>query len=267
MSGLLASVTAEGEALLALEAGADIIDCKDPQRGALGDLPFAVTCQIVAAVSGRLPVSATVGDLPTEVGKLGPAVRRTAAAGVDYVKLGLFRTSGVGGVLNHLSALARRHQLIAVLFADLAPRLGILPALADAGFSGVMLDTADKGSGTLLDHAGLALLEEFVHRARDLGLLCGLAGSLHGSQIPHLVPLGADYLGFRGALCRQDRNSNLCRDALWRIRSLLSAANQAVGVGRPLASDPTAENERCGAVPRRRLQVAGLQGSGPATKT
>ena len=120
MSGFLASVTDASEALLALEGGADLIDCKDPARGALGALPTAAIRSIVAAVCGRRPVSATVGDLPTEADSLVCAVERTAAAGVDYVKLGLFRTQDIADVLTRLLPLARRHRLIAVLFADLA---------------------------------------------------------------------------------------------------------------------------------------------------
>lgn len=223
MSGFLASVTDRAEAQLAVEVGADIIDCKDPAKGALGALSPGVIRGIVAAVAGRRPVSATVGDLPTEAGRLVGAVRRTAAAGVDYVKLGLFRAEGIEDVLIDLSPLARRHRLIAVLFADLAPRLEILPDLADAGFAGVMLDTAGKGKGTLLDHAGLALLRDFVEQAHDLELMCGLAGSLGVAQIPDLLPLGADYLGFRGAMCEQGRSSALSREAMRSVRRCLCA--------------------------------------------
>jgi dihydroneopterin aldolase len=230
MTGFLASVTDEREALLALvDGGADIIDCKDPAGGALGALPAATVQRIVAKVSSRRPVSATIGDLPTDVGVLAPAVRRTAAAGVDYVKLGLFRADALETVLWELAPLARRHRLVAVLFADLAPRLEILPVLADAGFAGVMLDTARKGGATLLDHAELPLLADFVQRARGLNLLCGLAGSLRASQVRDLAPLGPDYLGFRGALCAQGRSSALCPEALRRVRRCLDAADPSPG--------------------------------------
>jgi len=225
MSGFLASVTDAAEALLALEAGADIIDCKDPAQGALGALRPAVIRGIVDVIAGRRPVSATVGDLPTEASGLVGAVGRAAATGVDYVKLGLFRTYGIEEVLAGLSPLARRYRLIAVLFADRAPRLQILPDLSDAGFAGVMLDTAGKEGGTLLDHVEPGLLRGFVEQARALDLRCGLAGSLGATQIPDLLPLGADYLGFRGALCEQGRRSKLSREALHSIRRTLSAAD------------------------------------------
>ena len=35
------------------------------------------------------------------------------------------------------------------------------------------------------------------------GLLTGLAGSLEAADVPRLLLLAPDYLGFRGALCDQ----------------------------------------------------------------
>ncbi|HNI07365.1 MAG TPA: (5-formylfuran-3-yl)methyl phosphate synthase, partial [Thiobacillaceae bacterium] len=64
MSGWLASVTGAEEARLALAAGADLIDCKNPAAGALGALPRATVAEVLAAVGGRRPVSATIGDFP-----------------------------------------------------------------------------------------------------------------------------------------------------------------------------------------------------------
>jgi uncharacterized protein (UPF0264 family) len=40
-------------------------------------------------------------------------------------------------------------------------------------------------------------------------LICGLAGSLRLDDVPQLLQLQPDYLGFRGALC--DRNDRLGR--------------------------------------------------------
>ncbi len=67
MTAMLASVRTLDEALLALAGGADIIDLKDPARGALGALDQATARNIVAAIGGRAPVSATIGDLPSMV--------------------------------------------------------------------------------------------------------------------------------------------------------------------------------------------------------
>ena len=53
MTLMLTSVLSLAEAETALERGADIIDCKDPARGALGALPLGEVARIVAALKGR----------------------------------------------------------------------------------------------------------------------------------------------------------------------------------------------------------------------
>src|SRR4029078_10489724 len=70
----LASVTNVAEARLAVSSGADIIDCKDPSRGALGALPLDAIFAVRAAVPREIPVSATVGDLKPEPDVLALAV-------------------------------------------------------------------------------------------------------------------------------------------------------------------------------------------------
>lgn len=222
MTGMLASVLDVEEAQLALTAGADVIDCKDPRRGALGDLPVATIAAIVAAVDRRRPVSATVGDLPTESDALVPAIRRVGDTGVDFVKIGLFQTDALPALLPALTPQAREFRLIAVLFADRGLDLSLIPRLAAAGFAGVMLDTADKSGGDLLDHVSLPLTADFVAAAHRQSLLAGLAGSLGRAQVPALLGIGADYLGFRGALCGGQRTGRLSAVALQDIRTLIA---------------------------------------------
>ncbi|WP_296892055.1 (5-formylfuran-3-yl)methyl phosphate synthase [Thiobacillus sp.] len=203
MTGWLASVTDAGEARQVLAAGADIVDAKNPHTGALGALPPDTVRAIVNAVGGHAPVSATVGDFPTmEPHAVAHAVDTMAATGVDFVKIGLFQAPALHDCLDALAPLCTHHRLVAVLFADRNPDIGLADRLAECGFAGIMLDTLDKSAGGLLRHQPVARLTRFVDHARHLGLVSGLAGSLRVTDIPILAPLGADYLGFRGALCR-----------------------------------------------------------------
>jgi dihydroneopterin aldolase len=219
MTRLLASVTDADEAETAVSAGADIIDLKDPARGALGALPLERIRSLVEHVAGRRPVSATIGDLPAEAAVLTKAIRQTAATGVDYVKAGFFSAAHLRTCLDAISGLAAQRLVVAVLFADRCPPLDDLAPFARAGLTGVMLDTADKRRGHLLDHATLAQLHRFVEQARSLGLLSGLAGSLRQQDIASLLPLGPDYLGFRGALCAgARREQRLDADRLRAVR-------------------------------------------------
>lgn len=236
MTGLLASVTSIEEARIALKGGADIIDLKDPARGALGALPVERIAAIVAAVGSQCPVSATVGDLPPDPELLSRAVRDTAAAGVAYVKVGLFGEAYFGACIDALaSQAASGGRLIAVLFADLKPDLAVLAALADAGFTGVMLDTADKAGGGLRRHLSLESLTLFVHTAKQLGLLTGLAGSLRREDIEPLRAAEPDYFGFRTALCTGgSRIAVIDPEALAAIRACLPSTSpqQAANVNR-----------------------------------
>ncbi|MBS0312270.1 MAG: (5-formylfuran-3-yl)methyl phosphate synthase [Proteobacteria bacterium] len=219
MTGWLASVTDADEALLVLAAGADIVDAKNPRAGALGALPLDTVRAIVNAVGGQAPVSATVGDFPNmEPHAVARAVDMMGATGVDFVKIGLFPAPALQDCLAALAPLCSQHRLVAVLFADRNPDIGLADRLAEYGFAGIMLDTLDKTAGGLLQHQPVARLARFVDHARQRGLISGLAGSLRVTDIPILAPLGADYLGFRGALCRNHaRTQSLDTEAMLAV--------------------------------------------------
>lgn len=226
MTRMLASVIDWRELETAIEAGADIIDLKNPRTGALGALPIESIRSLTARCGGRCPVSATVGDLPADPQQLTQAIGRTAECGVDYVKVGFFSAKNLTRCLQTISGLTHRHKVVAVLFADREPPLERLGEFADSGFRGVMLDTAEKGGGGLLNHINLNQLDRFVSEVRALDMLSGLAGSLRLEDIPKLHYLLPDYLGFRGALCeRHERTAGI---APHRLREIHDALAQTV---------------------------------------
>ncbi len=236
MTMFLASVTGVAEAELALTHGADIIDLKDPDKGALGALNPAVVRSVVAAVSGRRPTSAVTGDLPMKPAIVTEAVKAMAATGVDYVKVGLFPDAERQDCIRALAPLAATTKLVGVMFADGEPDNTLVSLMAESGFAGAMLDTARKGSGRLLDYADLAALGQFVHVCRASGLLTGLAGSLEAPDVPRLLLLAPDYLGFRGALCAaRDRKSALDPAAFSLIRALIPPDPRGAADRRPEA--------------------------------
>jgi (5-formylfuran-3-yl)methyl phosphate synthase len=217
----LASVRDGREAEMALGAGADIIDLKDPHNGALGALDPETLEACVSCVAGRAPVSATIGDLKLQGETVGKAVLATAAAGADYVKLGLFPADGESS-LDSLHAEARHVRLILVLFADALPDFDAVAAASRIGAEGVMLDTLGKTDGSLLEHASRDALARFVAGAKAKGLIVGLAGSLRASHVPELLALAPDLLGFRGALCHGGaRAQSLDPVACAAIRALI----------------------------------------------
>ena len=149
MTMMLASVTGPDEAEIAIAGGADIIDLKDPAAGALGALPAARIAATIAAIKGRRPVER--GDR-----------RPSDAAG--YRRGGSPGDRRDGRRLRQGRAVSRRQSgptccaswpasrsgraSSACVFADRERDLAELIApLADAGFAGLMLDTAGQGRG------------------------------------------------------------------------------------------------------------------------
>lgn len=224
MTRLLISVASADEALIALQGGADIIDGKDAAAGPLAALPTETLRAIVAVVGGQRPVSATVGDWPADPAVLQAAASRIAATGVDWVKVGFYPGGDWQACLNALAPLARQVPLIGLLFADrTAEPQRHVAAFAKAGFAGVMVDTADKLSGSLRRHLDDDTLARFVAESAEHRMMCGLAGSLTLQDVTALSATSAEVLGFRGAACRDGARAGSLDPAR------LAALREAVG--------------------------------------
>lgn len=227
MTGFLASVATLDEMEVARAGGADIVDLKNPARGALGawDIASLQKAMMVwfAWAEGKPQLSAVVGDLPMAPDVVVEAVETFAAKGVPMVKIGLFPEGDAAACVQALAPLAERCRLVAVFFGDRRPDFDLLPEIAGCGFAGAMIDTADKTSGGLRRHLSDDELARFVARARALGLMTGLAGSLKLEDVGPLTALAPDYLGFRGALCAGARTGRMTDGAVARIRSALDA--------------------------------------------
>ncbi len=228
MTKMLASVADLVETEIAVSGGADIVDLKDPKAGALGAATTDMIRKAVQAVAGRRATSAVCGDLPMEPDTIRAKAEEVAETGVDYVKIGFFPSADATACAEALAPLAARAKLIAVLFADKKPDFDLLDVFAKQGFHGVMVDTADKTDGRLLDHLPPERIPAFVSRARTLGLQVGLSGSLEAPDIPRLLPFAPDFLGFRGALCGQSqRTAAIDAESVKHIRSLIPEERQA----------------------------------------
>jgi uncharacterized protein (UPF0264 family) len=225
MTQFLASVRDVSEAAIALAGGADIIDLKEPSRGALGAVEPATIAATLQHIAGRARVSATVGDLPMEAEMVRERVAAIAESGIDFVKLGLRPEGEPQDCLEALAAPELAARLILVLFADCLPDFDAVAAASRIGAAGIMFDTAGKDGGSLLDHMPPEALARFVAGAKDYGLTVGLAGSLRQSHVPALLALEPDLLGFRGALCHDSvRGGALDPTACRAVRALIPPA-------------------------------------------
>jgi uncharacterized protein (UPF0264 family) len=224
MVRLLVSIRDVNEAVLAVGAGVDIVDVKDPDSGVLGQMASGTISAIVAAVGNRYPTSATTGDLLPGRDDICAAAEQVAATGVDFVKVGFWPGHRRRTIQQLGERVAQRAHLVGVLLADMDPDFSLLPVMAEAGFAGAMMDVAGKGT-SLPNRVTADHLATFIARCRDNGLMSGLAGSLRIDHIPFLVGLAPDVLGFRGGLCvNLDRTLALDAAAVSRAVAVLRRA-------------------------------------------
>lgn len=231
---LLVSVSDSSEARAALDGGADIIDAKDPVRGALAAVDGATLRAIVAAVGGERPVSAALGDATTEA-DIARAAQDAAAARVAYVKVGFAGTSDPARVEALIAAAVRGAELvsasvgvIAVAYADAAraecvPPLCVIDAAERAGAVGVLLDTAFKDQDALFQLMEEDAVRYWVRTAHEANLAAALAGRLNGVDLATARAVGADVAGVRGAACEGGRTGRIAPD---RVRALAAVVRQ-----------------------------------------
>lgn len=207
---LLVSVQSVEEARIARAGGADIIDAKQPARGALGPVTPVVLAGIRAALPAGVPVSAALGEVAS-VAEVR-AVLAGVPAGLAFVKLGFPRSADAAMVEALLREAVTRAELLpgapsvmAVAFADRVSAGDLpLPAwaalVARSGAHGLLVDTASKGRGTLRDYVAADELRLLGAALGERGLLYALGGSLGAEDVPLARAAGADVLGVRGAV-------------------------------------------------------------------
>lgn len=227
MTKLLVSVRSAEEALTALEAGADLIDVKEPNRGALGAADCNTIEAVVSVVSGRLPTSAALGELP-EANRL-PA---SLADRLSYAKFGLAGCAEIADWPRRwqeaVASLPRGVLPVAVAYADWQSAAApspedVLAVARELRCGGLLVDTFDKTRGPIDRHLDLRRLEQLINGAQCVGMLAVIAGGLRHDDLAKLLPLQPDYIGVRGAACTGDREGHL--DAA-RVADLVSTLSQ-----------------------------------------
>ena len=240
-TGLLVSVRDALEAQTALAAGADLIDVKEPSRGALGAPDLSVVEQVVRVVGGRAVVSMALGELNDwaafDSGNRCPENRaatllRAIPQGVAFAKFGL---AGCGGRADWprlwrraVGRLPRHVSSVAVVYADWASAGAPRPdeILRQAGrldCPAVLVDTFDKSAGGLTEHWPLERLAELVDRVQSEGITVVLAGSLSFSTLDDVLDLGPDYVAVRGAACEAGRTGQVSQTLVRQLADMIAA--------------------------------------------
>jgi uncharacterized protein (UPF0264 family) len=228
---LLVSVRSAAEAQVALDAGADLIDVKEPNRGSLGAADPAVWGEVCGVVDGRVSVSVALGELVERAAGATagwPSCGR--GSGVTFAKIGLAGATLEGDWLARwtaaMQALPRGVRPVAVAYADWrtaaapAPH-AVLDAAAMMQSPYLLIDTYDKSRGNLLAHLTFDELRELSGCAADARTRLVLAGSLDAAAIAALAPLRPAYFAVRGAACAGARTQAIDAGRVKRLVKLV----------------------------------------------
>jgi (5-formylfuran-3-yl)methyl phosphate synthase len=212
---LMISVVSAQEAQDAILGGAGILDVKNPAEGSLGAQPPQIIREIRKLSPNGINVSAAIGDMPHLPGTAALAALGAAVCGADYIKVGLHGSRTRSEALTLLQEVrqAVREYPVTVVAAGYADfrRAGALDPVclphvaASAGAGGVLIDTAVKDGLTLFDFIDAHSLRSLAEQTHAAGLLFGLAGALSELDLPLAQELGADVVGLRTAVCRNNQ--------------------------------------------------------------
>ena len=231
---LLVSVTDAREARVAVEAGVDIVDVKNPDEGSLGAPAPGVIERVREVVPAERPVSAAIGDLPNLPGTAALAALGAARSGAGYVKVGLWGTSTEDEAVALLSAVRDAVDggvaVIAAAYADAErvpggplPPGAVVAAARRARVGGCLVDTALKDGRGLFEWLGPERLAALVAEGHAAGLEMALAGALRAEDLETVRATGADIAGVRSAACQDGRRAApLDAGRIGRLRALCS---------------------------------------------
>ena len=224
MTGLLVSVRSAIEAQSALAGGVDIVDIKEPRRGALGPADPNIWHEVLQMVDGRVPASAALGELMND----STTALAAQTSGFKFAKVGLSNWHDGARMkwFKTLQAIPESVCLVPVVYADatavgwqsLPNAMRVAVSLANnAKSSLILIDTFQKQGRSLLDLVSLSQLQKMIRKAAASKIRVALAGSLNERTIKELLPLKPAYIGVRGAACAGGRDGSI---DLARVKSL-----------------------------------------------
>ncbi len=204
---LLVSVRDAVEAVAAWNAGAELIDIKDPERGSLGRPDRQLVEKIAEVLPPSTPLSVALGDWSDDDGDWPPYVSNR----LTFIKWGLADQAGrpwqaaLRRARSAFGASDRPHWVLAA-YADAkvakAPEIGlVIEEVIHGHWSGLLLDTFHKGANDLLGHCSIAELRQWIEQLHHAGKWIALAGGLTQASITRLLPLRPDWFAVRGAVC------------------------------------------------------------------
>jgi len=206
-TGLLVSVRAVDELEAALSGGADLIDVKEPGKGALAPAEAEVVAAVIAKVKGKVPVSAALGEWsPNAI----TDAHWHLELKLNFVKWGLAGYSSRPGwgedLLDTRRELPVGMEMVAVAYADWERAKSIPPAelvrfAKRFRFKAFLLDTWGKDGKTLLDFATPGEIGDLVESLKRVEMTVAIGGSLRSEHVKQLKGVNPDYFAVRSSAC------------------------------------------------------------------
>ena len=225
---LLVSPATIEEAKKALSA--DIVDVKRPEEGSLGaSFPW-----IIRAIKDltHKPVSAAIGDFDYKPGGAALTALGAAAAGADYIKVGLMfdgieeAEMLINTVTRAVKEIYPEKMVVIAAYSDwerletISP-YDMAPLAAKAGADISMVDTGIKDGKSTFEFMDEARLVEFTKLNQKLGIKTALAGSLKFEDIDILKRINPDIIGVRGMVCGGDRRAMVQEELVLKAVSMV----------------------------------------------
>lgn len=243
MARLLVSVRSAAEAIDAVAGGADIIDIKEPNRGALGRADNHVVQSVIDAVGDSVPVSMACGELvdqpngstlsPNQSATNQSQIPRTLA----YAKIGLASCLSTDVAdwkekwKHWVTTIPTSVQPIAVIYADASNARS--PTAADVielsqqlNCQGVLIDTFRKQKHrSLFDWQTESEIADWIDAAHNGNQFVAIAGSLTAEHFSRVLRMQTDIIAIRGAACKGDRDGKICKQKICDLSNILASKN------------------------------------------
>lgn len=225
---LLVSIRSIEEVKVVNGLNIDIIDLKEPKNGPIGMLDFIDIKNIVLALRnnkfcGKISTTFELND-----GNLSGAdiakIEDLGSVGLDYIKVGVSADGNTWAnlrkfteSLNKVNNEVLENKLILVLMiADKRSFETVknIPSSEVVKFSGIMIDTLNKESGSIFDIVNFTELSIIKKFALERKIDFGIAGSLDVSHTKLINKLQPNWVGYRGGVCLKKRSGPLSRARL-----------------------------------------------------
>jgi hypothetical protein len=179
-------------------------------------------------------ISVTIGDVDYKPGTASLAALGAAAAGAEYIKVGLFKIKTsqeamdlLRGVVKAVKSFDPTKKVVSAFYSDYKRINSISPfEITEIGkevdIDVAMVDTGIKDGRSTLEFLSEEELKTFISESKALGLETALAGSLTFADIPAIKEINPDILGVRGMVCGGNRADRVRPELVRELKRMVA---------------------------------------------